>query len=776
MNKKKDFIFLIITLIIIFLIYSPSIIREWQYFDERGMFLEENLFPVSKTLSECFEIISKFSFNYHIESQNPVFSNIINIRSNPLGAALNVFILHIFKNNPTPYHLLEMLLHLINSILVWFIFLKIFNFSNIKNSSLMSSIFTLVWALHPSNTEAVLLSTNWTALVTYLISFSLVLHSINKLIHSKLNNSIFENIALGVTLLISILISEYCFTVPFIIFFISMGFTSKDKTLKSSFIEALKFSSPYLIAFLIYLIYFSLKKFSSPEKIVFINHSLLDGVERVIWISPQIFTYFIKQILFPAKLSIYQSNLIPIATSYNFNYFLCLLFTFAAILMPILLAKKNKSFLIFSFIFYGFIFSLIPFLHIVSPAYCLYADRYTYIPSFLFLLSLVFIFLNQNLLLQKNILLISSTLVIGLFSAATVSRILEWKTSESLYISHLKHCKTKLQNGLGKSITGSYYALNNRQREMLIYLQSSIDELTNFIVENQSKNLKESKASRIYGLDNDSLILKSAERITNVRLKYSTDSKNDILIFYKPFIEGYHDIATANQLNTLAKILAQTGQFEATKIVLEYANNKYPLNPELVLSVSDLYIKTNQSSLAESILEKTYLFFPTYKEILKRLILTKEINNKINDCAKYEYTYGLLTQSEEAYQKSVELYLKQNDLKSTKRILNKLFAINYKDPITNYLQALFYVKENDNIKATYFFERAYSFGKELYKTNQFSSKYLQKILLNLITINSRNKQIQKTQFYVNELYQFDDLIDESKTIINFLNKGSAMSK
>ena len=123
MNEtRKQYLYLFGIVFIVTFIYSFSFGREWQIFDEKMIFEDEGFFPIAANIKELFELISTFAFNYHIESQNVMFSNIINIRSNTIGAILNMVILFIFKKNIYYYHSLQIFLHLANTIIVWFIF------------------------------------------------------------------------------------------------------------------------------------------------------------------------------------------------------------------------------------------------------------------------------------------------------------------------------------------------------------------------------------------------------------------------------------------------------------------------------------------------------------------------------------------------------------------------------------------------------------------------------------------------------------------------------
>ena len=129
-NFLKDYFYLLICLSIVFLFYSISLTRPWLPSDE-SLFYNELLFPIPMTLDEMPEIIKYFGVNYHTESSNTFFSNILNVRSNPLDV-INIVALYLFKKNAFPYHLLHLLFHLINTGLAWLILKKTADFLFIK--------------------------------------------------------------------------------------------------------------------------------------------------------------------------------------------------------------------------------------------------------------------------------------------------------------------------------------------------------------------------------------------------------------------------------------------------------------------------------------------------------------------------------------------------------------------------------------------------------------------------------------------------------------------
>ena len=175
-NRKdnlKKLIYIFFTLALVFLVFSFSLNRDWQYFDEKIIF-DEGIFPIPTSFTEALEVILLYAFNYHTDSHNAFFSNIVNIRSDPLGASIYILALYFFQKNFLYYHLVELFIHLTNTILVWLIFYKFLS------DHIFSTLFTLVWALHPALSEAVLLGTNWSSLLNYTFCLIFIYYSLKK--------------------------------------------------------------------------------------------------------------------------------------------------------------------------------------------------------------------------------------------------------------------------------------------------------------------------------------------------------------------------------------------------------------------------------------------------------------------------------------------------------------------------------------------------------------------------------------------------------------------
>ena len=602
MKNKKNIFFLLVTLVIVFGIYSFSLNREWQFFDEKGMYADERLFPIPYSFSEIFEIISQYAFNYNIDSQNAFFSNIVSVRSTLLGAVFNIFLLYFFKDNALYYHIFQISLHLLNTALVWFIFYKLLNIFKIEagNTCIFSSLLALLWALHPANTEAVLLSTNWISVFTCTFCFGFFLFTLLKIADEKYSYSPLEIVLISVTFFLSILISEYSYTLPFILFFILLSFIYKKfGQIKTSLVYTFSLLLPYILGFLFFVGYYLTRSLLIVKDINVAGQFNNFSLERLLWLSPQIFCYFFKLFFYPKKLSLYQAVLLKLGNSTFDPYVIFTFIIFALFLfLPLALFLIKKSNPGKSYVFllvYSFVFSLFPFLQIIAPTYCLMADRYCYFPLFTGLFFLTAVIHELPLQRFKKILPVILAAILLVLSTRTLIRIYYWKDSYSLYLSASKCSKNKLYKAKIYSILGYYFDLLKNKDEMvkynnlsLIYAYDSIKEL---LGEKLNKQIHPPKTLKAYGLDINSQITTSAYIIANTRLSNFKEKAEEVIGFYEPFIKDNLENAGNSQIDLYAKVLIKTNQEEKAKEILESAHKKYPFSPTIIYTLSNLYLR-----------------------------------------------------------------------------------------------------------------------------------------------------------------------------------------
>ena len=293
----KKSAWLLLTILITFIIYSPSLNREWQFFDER-LITNEGLFPIAINTQEVFEIIKTYAFSYHSDYQNAFFSNLIITRyTNIIGAILNILILYFFKTNGFYYHLLGVLTHVFSTIIIWLIFYKLLSYFEIKKYiNIATTLLTLTWSLHPANVESVEIATNWTVILTYSFLFVFFLYSIDKILKGNYKYQALETILVSLFYFLSLLINEHGSSLAFILFFVSLSLpfpSTENQTIKLRLINSLKTCTPYIFGLIYFTFYYSLTLLSQTLKhLSTISHATNHLYERFSLVSLVYFFIF----------------------------------------------------------------------------------------------------------------------------------------------------------------------------------------------------------------------------------------------------------------------------------------------------------------------------------------------------------------------------------------------------------------------------------------------------------------------------------------------------
>src|SRR3989338_11680950 len=109
---------------------------------------------------------------------------------------------------------------------------------------------------------------------------------------------------------------------------------------------------------------------------------------------------------------------------YSIFCFSCYVIFLTIPFLLLILFRRTKNISMYPLL-YAFYFSLFPFLHIITPTYCLIADRYCYFPSFILL---IFILSLLNGLRQKEskLLPLTALCILLILTSRTLFRIQDW--------------------------------------------------------------------------------------------------------------------------------------------------------------------------------------------------------------------------------------------------------------------------------------------------------------------------------------------------------------
>lgn len=694
-SKLRIFLFCVFTALIVFAFFAHTLNYSWKLFDEEIIF-KELLLPIPKSFSELIEIVSLFGINNHFIASNAFYSDITNIRSLNLGTLFNLNVLWLFKDSSFKYHLFMLVLHIINSCLCLLIIYKSFSGSvktlgkNYKVT--ISFLLTLIWALHPANIESILFATNYGALVTYFFCFLFFLYYTNLLERKDLQTykaPISHKIALFVLYLFPLFLHEQSVILPVILFiYVFLQFSASNIGFKTNFFFALKNTLPLFWGLAIYIGFFLI---SSPIKIQN-EHGILLSVERILWLSPQIFFHLLKLAIYPVKLSIDQTTLVMLSeNTFGAYAVFCSLFMYLFIvfvLISLLLSRKNKVFYCFS-TFSLFFLSLLPFLHIISPAYNLASERYLYLPIFFLVFSLSKILsIFPNCLEKKQCkYALTLTLIVILLGLGTkaYSRSLDWKDSSTLFSSAIKTAPNGLFKALREQMIVRALKIfqgNNQNTTYKSYSEDALIHLKEANLEFENKKNKYQKTTpeiiRFYGLDPQTLQAKCAFLNALIELD-SNGSPQKALEIFEPYVNQLQVLDT-EVLGFYYRVLFNTNNIDKAEKILGQALGQSQISSTLFVALSDLYeYKYKDSKQAEEYLLKSFKYFPYDANTLYGL---RRLYGKLNDTKQFvhfSYLFGLRLHNQQSLNDALLGYLFLSDKEKSKKILHDLL-INY--PVT----------------------------------------------------------------------------------------------
>lgn len=703
---------LLICLTITCILYIPTINREWLLYDER-IIVDGTYFATPLSIGEIFEIINSFGLNFNVLSSNTIYSSNYLTRTCPLAQVFGMLVSFFLKKEAVLYHLFNLALHLINTVLVFYILKLIFKSDSQNNPNrLLVILLTLIWATHPALTESILLSINCGATFSYIFFFSLLL---DFLLNREKNTSFLRRLVIPVIFLIPMLMNEYIAALPVILFFISTHSAYKTSPLKAAFKKAFQETTPYLTGLLCYVLYFF---FTTNYQAI---HSMIENefvvfLERVFWLSPQIFFHLLKVTFLPIKLSIDQTVFVNLGKTLFDPYSLfCIIFLICWLFIPLTFYILKRRLDNLCFTTWTFFLALLPFLHILMPSYTLAADRYLYTSTMFLVLGIGKILsgLTKNKQLQLTTSIVLSVILILLFTRA-LYRTFDWKDNYSFINSSYKMSSNSLFKAMRLGMLGKAMAVfeGEKKEEIKNYFFQTLNLLReareDLIKEKIKFQEKLPLVIKAYGLDYDSLLSKVAFLEASSRCLELNEDYKISLELLKPYVKIINK-TEPRVLELYAHLLISDKKYDLAKNVLLKANETYSNTPFILLRLIDYFIKyENNKEKAEQYLMQALKFHPYDKTILLKAIEFYQSINSPNLTAKYAYLYGLRAQSKLAYNQALSIFLNLGDLNNAKKTVNKLLKIDLQDPQTLYLASNYYYKVNDPQKALEFLLKAYN--------------------------------------------------------------------
>ena len=454
----------------------------------------------------------------------------------PLRGVLYTLTRQIWELNEFGYHLNGFLLHLIATVLIYFITLKITKKSGF---SLVASLF---FATHPIHTARI---TNMTASFDVLGIVFLLMAIFFYIIFSQKGKKNYYCLSI-IFYLLALFSTEEAITLILLLFLYDFSFNYKISLDNIKLL--LKKYIPYIVITIFYLII----RFSVVRQIgrtdVYFEHSFFGTLLTTV----KIFVEYIFILFFPFNLSIeqvvkFETSLLSLGFLVSLVVLVLVLFFFAK--------SYKKSKMVFFSIGWFFI-TLLPFSNIV-PQFTIIADRYLYLPSYGFVLFLTFLIFKISTIeyikkYSKIIILILIVLIASTYAALTIQRNTEWKDDFTLLSTSVK------ENPLGTRV----------HQGLAVYYREQMDYENALRYASRAVEL----ASRNYpAYENLGTI--------NVYLKRYEEA----ILFYEKSIELKPDFYLAH--NNLGLVYSYMGNINKS---LFYLNKSIQLNPKLSKAYNDI--------------------------------------------------------------------------------------------------------------------------------------------------------------------------------------------
>lgn len=347
----------------------------------------------------------------------------------PLMHLMYMICYYIFGLTPWGFHLLNILFHVANSVLVLVVGSTLLKQDRTMTSvppgsaglgGLLSPPFiaALLFAVHPVHTEAV----TWVAALPevsftclYLISFLFYMGSKGSFNRAYVLSLIF--------FFLSSLCKETALTLPLILMVYDLALRNEKFSVKKILTRFL----PFGIAGAIYLIMrFNALGGLAPEK----KHLYLSAYQHLINVFP-LFSQYLQKLILPVNLNAFYV-FHPVYSPFEIKTILS--FALLAALSIIAVASFKK----YRMEFFALILitvPLLPVLYIPGLGENTFTERYLYLPSAGFSILAGLLIAGAKVKIPSGIYLAASTLLIvaGLYSFATVNRNIVWKDDLSLY-------------------------------------------------------------------------------------------------------------------------------------------------------------------------------------------------------------------------------------------------------------------------------------------------------------------------------------------------------
>ncbi len=516
----------------------------------------------------------------------------------------------IFKGNPTAHHVMNLLLHMINSVLVYKLVLLLFKD---KTKAFLCAI---IFCIHPLQVETVA----WVSAknnLLYSMFFLLGLINYSRFILGKTTKQYVYSVLFFI---VSVLCKPSAICFPLILVLV-------DYLLKQT--QSIKTLILNKIPFITIALLFGFVTIYTRTEDKFINQNHAYAIYEQIGYAGYAILQYVYKFLVPINLSVIYP--------YPQNKLMSIVLGYIVILILVVLIynlfKSSVKTIVFGIMF--LVFNLILVLQFIPFGEVLTADRYMYLP--IIGISAVVLSIVP---LNSNYLKVVITSLFVIYGTLTFIRVDIWKNSISLYTDILKkypHSYVALNS------LGAEYMLAKNYDMSVRYLNAAINENRNYYKGYYNRGLLYAQNNQITKAINDfdkAIELKQYQKAYIAR----ANAYYTLRDFPKAISDAEYilknDSSNFKAFFVLANCYDDLNQLEKALIYYNKAISKNTLNPLYYMRRAILFGKMQQFQKCLKDLNQCTFLDNTYAEAYYWKGVVK-VNLKQNPCADFKQALSL---------------------------------------------------------------------------------------------------------------------------------------
>ncbi|MGA2669375.1 MAG: tetratricopeptide repeat protein [Ignavibacteria bacterium] len=429
-----------------FAVYANSLSNDF-VFDDESVVLSD---PTIKTLSSIPKYITA----------EAGFHKVIGRYYRPVISSSYALDYAVWKFDPLGYHLTNIIIHIINTLLLFKLLMLIFGLEE-KNMHRLYAILlgSVLFAVHPIHTEAV----TWISGRTDSLSFTFFAASfVFYILYISAKNKKYLWL-LVLFYILALLAKEMAITLPAVIILY-------DVIVKRYSISELKKKlNVYIILVIISILYLFIRWLilkDVPERVTYYYFYGKDAYTTFLTML-QTVPLYLRLLIVPVGLLYHYSGYFPYVSSMGDLDIIFAVLVIVAILAIALYYIKRLPLITYSILF--FFVTILPVMNIV-PTMNFMAERFLYIPSVIVSIVLTAFFIKYRS--EKNSIAFYSVFaaIIIAFGILTVLRNRDWKDDNTLFLSAEGRPGTVVDVNIG-----NIYANNREYDKAEVYYRKAID-------------------------------------------------------------------------------------------------------------------------------------------------------------------------------------------------------------------------------------------------------------------------------------------------------------